>query len=64
MAIDPAELRVATEAVQKLIDDNVPRWAKMMMSSDTALKIARTVLKAVDEARSGKRRSILCRSTT
>ena len=56
MAIDPAELRVATEAVQKLIDDNVPRWAKMMMSSDTALKIARTVLKAVDEARSGKRR--------
>ena len=33
-----------------LIDDNVPLWAKMLMPSDVPLKIARTVLKAVDEA--------------
>lgn len=56
MTVDPEDLRVATEAVQKLIDDNVPRWAKMMMSSDTALKIASTVLTAVDAARSRKHR--------
>lgn len=52
MAINPADLRVATEAVRKLIDDNVPLWAKMLMPSDVPLKIARTVLKAVDEAHS------------
>jgi hypothetical protein len=55
MSTDPKTARpdiaAGTEAAMKFVADNVPFWARSMITDEAIAKLVRVIVAAVDEAR-------------